>query len=57
MELEFNESSAMQDIFTKYHIVLASLLLWTTVEVGGTGLHWFAPILVTLYGIINIVGN
>lgn len=57
MELEFYENSTMVAIFKKFHIALAPVLLWTTNEIGGEGMHWFSPIAVALFGIGSIIGK
>jgi hypothetical protein len=57
MELEFYKTSAMQDIFKKFHIMFAPLLLWTMIEVGGEGIHYLTPILVFLFAVGSLIGK
>ncbi|KAL3922152.1 MAG: hypothetical protein SGARI_006519, partial [Bacillariaceae sp.] len=50
-EMEFCGSAAMQDIFTKYHVVTAALLILTTHAMGGEGMAWLYAALVSLFAI------
>lgn len=54
--LEFYKTSAMQD-FKKFHIMFAPLLLWTTIEVGGEGIHYFSPILAFFFAVGSLIGK
>jgi hypothetical protein len=56
-EIEHASSKPTQEIFTKYHILCSALTIWTIKELGGTGLHWLAPGIVTLFLVGSIVAK
>lgn len=56
-EIEFSDSSIAKDIYVKYHVGLALVLIWTVNEIGGKGIHWLIPFLVSLFGVGGIVGK
>ena len=56
-EIENASSTATQEIFTKYHVLCSALTLWTMKELGGKGMHWFCPGVVTLFLIGSIIAR
>lgn len=56
-EIEHASSKATQDIFIKYHALCSALTLWTMKELGGKGMNWFSPVLITSFLVGGIVAK
>jgi hypothetical protein len=54
-EIEYASNGA--EIFNKYHLVASAVTLWTMKEIGGQGLQWQYPVLVTLFTIAGLVAK
>jgi hypothetical protein len=57
LEIEFASSTAAQDIFTKYHFLASAVTLWTCKELGGKGMDWFSPGLITIFLVGSLVAK